>query len=66
MNSQGCLGIGNISRFPNLGAKLNRGSCLAANDGTNLPLNQVDNAVGDAARLGVQQDALLAVQLADH
>ena len=50
----------------NLGAKLNSSSCLAANNGTNLSLNQVDDAVGDAARLGVQQDALLAVQLADH
>jgi hypothetical protein len=50
----------------NFGAKLNSSSCLAANNGTNLPLNQVDDAVGDAARLGVQQDALLAVQLADH
>ncbi len=50
----------------NFGDKLNSSSCLAANNGTNLPLNQVDDAVGDAARLGVQQDALLAVQLTDH
>jgi hypothetical protein len=31
-----------------------------------LSLNQVHNAIRHAARLGVQQDALLAVQLADH
>jgi hypothetical protein len=29
-------------------------------------LDQVDDAVGDAARLGVKQDGLLAVQLTDH
>lgn len=28
--------------------------------------NQVDDAVGDAACLGIQQDRLLSVQLADH
>jgi hypothetical protein len=31
-----------------------------------MSLNQVHNAIGHAARLGIQQDALLAVQLADH
>jgi len=31
-----------------------------------MSLNQVDNAVGHAAAFGVQQDALLVVQLADH
>jgi hypothetical protein len=31
-----------------------------------MSLNQVDDAVRDAARLGVQQDRLLSVQLADH
>jgi hypothetical protein len=31
-----------------------------------MSLNQIDNAVGHAAAFGVQQDALLAVQLADH
>jgi hypothetical protein len=31
-----------------------------------VSLNQVHNAIGYAARLGVQQDALLSVQLADH
>ena len=50
----------------NLGAKLNSSSCLTANNGTNLSLNQVDDPIGDAARLGVQQNALLAVHLADH
>jgi hypothetical protein len=50
----------------NLSPKLNSCSCLAANNRTNLPLNQVDDAVRDAARLGVQQDRLLSVQLADH
>jgi len=50
----------------NFGAKLNSGSCFAANHRTNLSLNQVDDTVGDAARLGIVQDALLAVQLADH
>jgi hypothetical protein len=28
--------------------------------------NQIDNSVGDSARLGEKQDALLAVQLADY
>ncbi len=41
-------------------------SCFATNDGTNMSLNQVDDSVWDAACLKVQQDALLAVQLADH
>ena len=50
----------------NLGAKLNSSSCLATNNRTNLPLNQVDDTVGEAVRRSVQQDALLAVQLADH
>lgn len=50
----------------NFGAKLNSSSYLAAKNGTNLPLNQVDDAVGDAARLSVKQDGLLAMQLADH
>lgn len=31
-----------------------------------MSLKQADNTVGHAARLGVQQNALLAVQLADH
>jgi hypothetical protein len=31
-----------------------------------VSLNQVDDAIGDAARLGVQQDALVTMQLADH
>ena len=31
-----------------------------------MSLNQVDDAIGDATRLGEQQDRLLSVQLADH
>ena len=50
----------------NLGAKLKSSSCLATSNGTNLSLNQVDDTVGHVARLGVKQDALLAVQLTDH
>jgi len=53
-------------RDTDLGSKLNSRSCFAANNGANLSLNQVDDAVGDAARLGVQQDRLLSLQLADH
>ena len=53
-------------RDTDLGPKLHSRSCLAANNGTNMSLNQVDNAIGDASRLGVQQDRLLSVQLADH
>ena len=53
-------------RNTDLGSKLNSRSCFAANNGANLSLNQVDDAVGDAARLGVQQDRLLSLQLADH
>ena len=53
-------------RNTDFGAKLNSSACLAANHRPNLSLHQIDNAVGDAARLGVKQDGLLAVQLADH
>ncbi len=49
-----------------LRTKLTSGSCFATNDGTNMSLNQVDYAVRNAACLGIQQDLLLAVQLADH
>ena len=38
----------------------------AALNGPYLLLNQVHNAIGNTARLGVQQDALLAVQLSYH
>ncbi len=31
-----------------------------------MSLDQVDDAIGDAARLGIEQDALLMVQLTDH
>lgn len=31
-----------------------------------MTLNQVDDAVGNASRVGVQQDGLLTLQLADH
>ena len=55
-----------LHRDADLGTKLNSRSCLAANNGTNMSLNQVDDAARDAARLGVQQDRLLSVQLADH
>jgi len=50
----------------NFGAKLNSSSCLATNNWSNMTLNQIDDAVGHAAVLGIEQDALLAVQLADH
>ena len=50
----------------NLGAKLKSNSWLATSNGTNLSLNQVVDTVGHAARLGVKQDALLAVKLTDH
>ena len=53
-------------RHTNFGAKLNSSSRLASNNGPYVSLNQVHNAIRHAARLGVQQDALLAVQLADH
>ena len=53
-------------RYTNFGAKLNSSSRLASNNGPYVSLNQVHNAIGHAARLGVKQDALLAVQLADH
>ncbi len=49
-----------------LGPKLNSSSCLATNNRPNMSLNQVDNAVGHAAAFGVEQDALLAVQLAGN
>jgi hypothetical protein len=40
-------------------------SCFATNDGSNLSLYHVDDAIEDAAPGGVQQDALLTMQLAD-
>ncbi len=49
-----------------LRTKFASSSCFATNDGTNMWLNQVDDAVRDAACLKIQQDALLSVQLADH
>ena len=49
-----------------LGPKLNSSSCLTTNNRSNMSFNQVDNAVGHAAAFGVEQDALLAVQLADN
>ena len=54
-------------RDTDLGPKLHSRPCLAANNGTNMSLNQVDgDAIGDASRLGDQQDRLLSVRLADH
>ncbi len=53
-------------RDTDLGPELHSRPCLAANNGTNMSLNQVDDAIGDATRLGMQQDGLLSVQLADH
>ena len=46
--------------------ELTSGSCFVSNDGSNLSLNQVDDADRDTACLELQQDALLAVQLIDH
>ena len=48
------------------GPKLNGSSYLTTNNRSNMSLNQVDNAVGHAAALGVEKDTLLAVRLADH
>ncbi|MCP9889145.1 hypothetical protein KBY96_14580 [Cyanobium sp. ATX 6A2] len=53
-------------RYTDLGTKLNISPCLAANHGPNVSLNQVHDAVGHAAGLGIQQDALLTVQLANN
>ncbi len=53
-------------RNTDFGAKLNSSSCLAANNWSNLTLYQIDDPFGNAARFGVKQDGLLAVQLADH
>jgi hypothetical protein len=53
-------------RNTNLGAKLINSSCITMNNGPNMSLNQVHNAIRHAAHLGVQQNALLAVQLADY
>ncbi len=49
-----------------LRAEFTYGSCFATNDGSNVSLNKVDDAIGDAAHLGIEQDALLTVQLTDH
>jgi hypothetical protein len=54
------------NRNTGFGAKLNSSPCLATHHPPNVWLNQVHDAVGHAAGLGVQQDALLAVQLTDH
>jgi hypothetical protein len=53
-------------RNTNFYTKFNCSSRFTTNHWPYLSLNQVHNAIGHAARLGVQQDALLAVQLADH
>ncbi len=49
-----------------IGDKHHSRSCIAASNGTNMSLKQIDDAIGYATRLGVQQDRLLSVQLADH
>jgi hypothetical protein len=54
-------GEGISHRNTNFGAKLNSSSCLFSDDGPNVALNQDDNAVGNAAWLSIQQDALLAI-----
>ena len=48
------------------GAKLHSLHCLPANSGTNLSLKQIDEALGDAAPLSIQRDALVALKCADH
>ena len=48
-------------RDADLSAEFKGGPCLATRDGTNLLLNQVDNSVGNATRITVEQNALLAV-----
>ena len=53
-------------RDTDLGPKFHSRPCLAANNGTNIALNQVDDAIWDASRPCIQQDRLLSVQLADH
>jgi len=50
----------------NLDPKLKSSFCLTTDNRSNMSLNKVDNAVGHAAGFEVEQDALLAVQLADH
>ncbi len=49
-----------------LGTKLHSSSCFATNNGSNVPLDQIDDSDGHAARLGIQQDVLLAMKLTDH
>ncbi len=44
-------------RNTDLCTELTSSSCFATNDGSNVSLNQVDDAIWDAARVGVQQDA---------
>ena len=41
-------------RDTDLGPELHSRPCLAANNGPNMSLNQVDDAIRDASRLGVQ------------
>jgi hypothetical protein len=53
-------------RNTNFGAKLNSSPRFSSDDGPNMTLNQVDNAVGNAACLSVQEDAVLSVWLTDH
>ena len=52
-------------RSTNLGTKLNSSPCFTTNHGPYMSLNQVYNAIGHAARIGVQH-ALLSVHLADY
>jgi hypothetical protein len=48
-------------RNTDLRTKFTCGFCFATNDGSNVSPNQVDDAIGDAVRLGFWQDALLAI-----
>ena len=54
-----------LQRNTNLGDKTNNSSRFSKKHEAYLLLTQVHNAIRHAARLGVQQDALLALQLAD-
>ena len=59
----------NLPQAEALGARAPNSKAALASPramGRNLSLNQVDDTVGHAARLGVKQDVLLAMQLTDH
>jgi hypothetical protein len=50
-------------RNTDFGSEFDSSPCLSANNGSYLPLNQIDKAIRDAPGLTVEQNGLLPVEL---